>query len=80
MQLVRWLGSALTHSRTLSAEAEARFIAGRAVLEVEYCGRFFVGESEAHSALYKLTELLDREGCRMLSSVSLLCSSMATGA
>lgn len=41
----------------LSAEAEARFIAG-----VEYCGRFFVGESEAHKALYKLTALLDTDG------------------
>src|SRR5450759_232328 len=41
----------------LSAAAEARFIAG-----VEYCGRFFVGESEAHKALYKLTALLDADG------------------
>ncbi|OFW15729.1 MAG: hypothetical protein A3F69_01960 [Acidobacteria bacterium RIFCSPLOWO2_12_FULL_66_10] len=41
----------------LSAAAEARFIAG-----VEYCGRFFVGESEAHKALYKLTALLDTDG------------------
>ncbi len=40
----------------LSAEAEARFVAG-----VEYCGRFFVGESEAHKALYKLAALLDAE-------------------
>jgi hypothetical protein len=40
----------------LSAEAEARFIEG-----VEYCGRFFMGESEAHKALYKLTALLDAE-------------------
>ncbi|MBI5478851.1 MAG: hypothetical protein HY906_08350 [Deltaproteobacteria bacterium] len=43
-------------TQTLSAESEARFIAG-----VEYCGRFFVGESEAHKALYKLTALLDAE-------------------
>jgi hypothetical protein len=41
----------------LSPEAEARFVSG-----VEYCGRFFMGESEAHKALYKLTALLDAEG------------------
>src|SRR3990172_4642711 len=41
----------------LSAESEGRFVAG-----VEYCGRFFVGESEAHKALYKLTALLDTDG------------------
>jgi hypothetical protein len=33
---------------SLSTEAEARFVAG-----VEYCGRFFVGESAAHKALDK---------------------------
>src|SRR3990172_11528130 len=41
----------------LSAESEGRFVAG-----VEYCGRFFVGESEAHKALYKLTALLEADG------------------
>jgi hypothetical protein len=41
----------------LSPEAEARFASG-----VEYCGRFFMGESEAHKALYKLTALLDADG------------------
>jgi len=39
---------------SLSPESEARFASG-----VEYCGRFFMGESEAHKALYKLTALLD---------------------
>lgn len=42
---------------SLPAEAEARFVAG-----VDYCGRFFVGESEAHQALYKLTALLEADG------------------
>ena len=41
----------------LSPESEARFARG-----VEYCGRFFMGESEAHKALYKLTALLDADG------------------
>jgi hypothetical protein len=41
----------------LSAESEASFIDG-----VEYCGRFFMGASEAHKALYKVTALLDAEG------------------
>ncbi len=41
----------------LSEASEARFVEG-----VEYCGRFFMGESEAHKALYKLTALLDAEG------------------
>jgi hypothetical protein len=41
----------------LSEASEARFASG-----VEYCGRFFMGESEAHEALYKLTALLDAEG------------------
>ena len=41
----------------MSAESEARFIDG-----LEYCGRFFMGGSEAHKALYKLTALLDAEG------------------
>ena len=40
-----------------AGEREARFVEG-----VEYCGRFFVGESEAHHALYKLTALLDADG------------------
>jgi hypothetical protein len=40
----------------LSPEAEARFVQG-----VEYCGRFFMRMSEAHRALYKLTELLETE-------------------
>jgi hypothetical protein len=40
----------------LSPESEARFASG-----VEYCGRFFMGESEAHKALYKLTALLDAD-------------------
>ncbi|MEW6363335.1 MAG: hypothetical protein AB1714_01710 [Acidobacteriota bacterium] len=41
---------------TLSPEAEARFIEG-----VEYCGRFFMGMAEAQKALYRLTEILERE-------------------
>jgi hypothetical protein len=41
----------------LAPESERRFIEG-----IEYCGRFFAGESEAHKALYKLTALLDAEG------------------
>jgi hypothetical protein len=41
----------------LAPESEARFASG-----VEYCGRFFMGESEAHHALYKLTALLDGDG------------------
>lgn len=40
----------------LSAEAEARFVAG-----VEYCGRFFMGMAEAQKALYKLTAILEAE-------------------
>ncbi|HOU89393.1 MAG TPA: hypothetical protein PLU22_00040 [Polyangiaceae bacterium] len=41
----------------LSAEAEARFEAG-----VAYCGRFFMGQSEAELALMKLTGILETEG------------------
>jgi hypothetical protein len=41
----------------LSAEAEARFVEG-----ADYCGRFFMGQSEAQLALYKLTALLEAEG------------------
>jgi hypothetical protein len=41
----------------LSPGAEARFVEG-----VEYCGRFFVGMAEAQKALYRLTEILEREG------------------
>jgi hypothetical protein len=41
----------------MSPEAEARFVEG-----VEYCGRFFMGQSEAHQALYKLTALLEADG------------------
>jgi hypothetical protein len=55
MQLVRRLGRPLTQGR-LSPEAEARFVEG-----VEYCGRFFKGESEAHQALYELTARLDAD-------------------
>lgn len=40
----------------LSVEAESRFVEG-----VEYCGRFFMGIAEAQKALYKLTEILERE-------------------
>lgn len=40
----------------LSREAEARFIEG-----VEYCGRFFKGQSEAQKALYRLTGILESE-------------------
>ncbi|MGH7284202.1 MAG: hypothetical protein ACRELY_21965 [Polyangiaceae bacterium] len=40
----------------LTAEAEARFIEG-----VEYCGRFFMGDSDAQQALYKLTAILEAE-------------------
>lgn len=41
---------------TLPPEAEARFIEG-----VAYCGRFFMGESEAQRALYKLTALFEAD-------------------
>lgn len=41
----------------LSAEAEARFVAG-----VEYCGRFFMGMADAQKALYRLTAILEEEG------------------
>lgn len=41
----------------LSPDAEARFTAG-----VEYCGRFFMGQSEAQLALYRLTAILEAEG------------------
>jgi hypothetical protein len=41
----------------LAPEREARFVAG-----VEYCGRFFVGMSEAQQALYRLTEFLEADG------------------
>jgi hypothetical protein len=40
----------------LSPSAEARFESG-----VDYCGRFFMGLSEAHRALYKLTAILEQE-------------------
>ena len=41
----------------LPPELEAKFIAG-----VEYCGRFFMGHSEAQQALYRLTAILEAEG------------------
>ena len=41
----------------LDPEAERRFVEG-----VEYCGRFFKGQSEAHQALYKLAALLEADG------------------
>jgi hypothetical protein len=41
----------------LPEEALTRFVEG-----VAYCGRFFLGESEAHKALWKLVEILEREG------------------
>jgi hypothetical protein len=41
----------------LPAAAEARFVAG-----VAYCGRFFMGQAEAHTALYKLAAVLEAEG------------------
>jgi hypothetical protein len=41
----------------LPAEAEARFTEG-----VDYCGRFFLGQSEAELALYRLTAILEAEG------------------
>lgn len=41
----------------LSAEAEARFVAG-----VDECGRFFMGQADAQRALYKLTAILESEG------------------
>jgi len=47
---------ALRPVERLAGDAEARFVDG-----LEYCGRFLMGESEAHKALYKLTALLDRE-------------------
>jgi hypothetical protein len=40
----------------LPREAEARFEEGAA-----YCGRFFLGESEAQLALYRLTAILEAE-------------------
>jgi hypothetical protein len=40
----------------VSAEAEARFIAG-----VAYCERFFMGQAEAQKALFKLTAILEAE-------------------
>ncbi len=40
----------------MSPESEARFVEG-----VDYCGRLFMSESEAHKALYKLAALLDAE-------------------
>jgi hypothetical protein len=40
----------------LPPEAEARFEEGAA-----YCGRFFMGESEAQLALYRLTAILEAE-------------------
>ncbi len=36
--------------------AEARFVEG-----VDYCGRFLMGMSEVHEALYKLTKILEEE-------------------
>lgn len=42
---------------TLSEDAERRFVRG-----VEYCGRFFIGQAEAQTALYKLTAILEKEG------------------
>jgi len=41
----------------LSPEIEARFEEG-----VAYCGRFFVGEAEAQTALYRLTAILEADG------------------
>src|SRR5438552_750595 len=41
----------------LSPEAEARFIEN-----VDYCGRFFMGQAEAQQALYRLTAILEAEG------------------
>ena len=41
----------------LPAAAEARFVAG-----VAYCGRFFMGQAEAQTALYKLAAILEAEG------------------
>jgi hypothetical protein len=40
----------------LSPEAESCMIAG-----IDYCGRFFLGQAEAHKALYKLTAILEAE-------------------
>jgi hypothetical protein len=41
----------------LSPETAARFVEG-----VAYCARFFMGESEAQRALYKLTGIFESEG------------------
>ena len=41
----------------VTAEAEARFVAG-----VAYCERFFMGQAEAQKALFKLTAILEAEG------------------
>lgn len=40
----------------LAPEAEARFLQG-----VAYCERFFMGEAEVHTALFKLLAILDEE-------------------
>ena len=40
----------------VTAEAEARFVAG-----VAYCERFFMGQAEAQKALFKLTAILEAE-------------------
>lgn len=41
---------------SLAPQAEARFQEG-----VEYCGRFFMGQSEAELALHRLTTILEAE-------------------
>lgn len=41
----------------LSPAAEARFIEN-----VDYCGRFFMGEADAQRALYRLTAILESDG------------------
>ena len=41
----------------LAPEAETRFVEG-----VAYCERFFMGESEAQRALYKLTDIFEADG------------------
>ena len=54
---VRTAGRETWGAGPLSAEAEARFIAG-----VEECQRFFMGEADAQKALYKVTGILEAEG------------------
>lgn len=46
----------------MGRRAAPRGVGSALRIGVEYCGRFFAGESEAHKALYKLTSLLEADG------------------